>query len=308
MRLIPLALTALLLAPCRAEDGAKTMLERAKSTAPVAPASASPAGSAPARRYSFPADKVEIFNSQNPTKPPYCAVYRDGNKSVVFLAAEHANKEQQDSFESVRHVLGAKPQLVIIEMTDAQAHDKSFVDQYAGEAEPHFTAQLADALKIPVQGGEFVPADELAAATRGEFSVKDYEGFYIVRTLLNDRRGEKIATIVDEFKQEFGVKDPAELFSEPEFRDWYREKNGRDFSREQLEKSDTWPAKDATLFTRRVAAASCQARDARLGGLIADALGKYDRVAVVYGAGHQSELSRALEAMLGKPVIGPCAP
>lgn len=260
---------------------------------------------APAERYSFPAGLVQVYDSTYPMEPPYCARYKNGAKTLVFLAAKHG----PDSIPAVQGMFKTEPlpQLAIVEMDDGQVQDKKVNEELASKSEPQQTAVLAGQKGIPVWGGEPAPKELLAAVLDAGYAVKDFELFYIVRTLLGGRRGERIPKIVEEFQQEFGITDLGQLFDEAEFRRYYRAKNGKEFDAAKLEENETWPAQGATLFTRKVAAATSTLRNVRIGGRIADALDKNDRVLVVYGAGHQVEMGKALEQMLGKPKIEKCS-
>jgi hypothetical protein len=98
------------------------------------------------------------------------------------------------------------------------------------------------------------------------------------------------------WKGNYRIQDESLIMTvEEEFRQWYQCRYGKEYDKKKIEREE-----DRT-FVEALVKAHGKIRDANIVGTIATLLEKYDRVLVVYGAGHRMQLDRALEDMLGKP-------
>lgn len=260
------------------------------------------------------APRLDLIDSYDPElgrglpKPSYAAIYNDGRKQLTFLAVEHG----VSSFRLVEKALNGPraPEVVIVETDEDQAADEGIISKHEGDSEAYHAAGLARRKKILVRGGELSPVAQLNAVLNLHegFTLKDYEGFYLVRTIADPGRkgppfGALFAKVISEFEQEFEIRDKGDLFREGEFLGWYRTNNGKVFDYEALRPDEAYRRKESRLLTRRVADAAGRVRNRRLSQRIAEGLNTYDCVLVVYGAGHHVELGRLLGDLLGPALI-----
>lgn len=280
------------------------------------------AKAAAARRYSFPYQDVDVFSSAaEPFKPPYCVRYVDGDKRLVFLAARHKDKAETIPLTDKLFAAQPGPQVVIVERNDEQVKDAGMIAQYADEGEAEHAMLLAGKTGAAAWGGDPKPYEQLSAFLGLKtFGVRDFEGFYVLRTIAAERDGRlksyfstnDFTALVDkvakefqgEFKKAPGSSD-ADLFKESDlftidtFTAWYQDKNKKKLDFAALTPEEVWPAEKPALFSQQVAAGVSRVRDYFLGDRIAAGLNSHDLVLVVYGSGHYVEIARALKTMLG---------
>lgn len=288
------------------------------------------AAAAAEKSYSFPYTDVDDFDPRVQTaEPPYCVRYADGGKSLVFIAAAHSPGAGKPSptLPMVDKLFAAQPgpEVLIVERNDDQVKDAGMIARYADEGEAEHALQLAGKTGAQAKGGDPKPYEQLSAfLSLKTFTVADFEGFYVIRTLNGERKGRfkayfdsgkfdgLVERVAGEFQGEFqgGSAGPelfkeSDLFTTSTFKNWYLEKNKKVLDFAALKDEETWPAKDASLFSRQVAAGASRVRDYFLGSRIAAGLNSRERVLVVYGGGHHVEIARALKTMLGSAPL-PC--
>ncbi|MFC1680046.1 hypothetical protein ACFL2T_07550 [Elusimicrobiota bacterium] len=247
-----------------------------------------------------------------PFPPPYTARYDDGRAALSFVAARHG-RDMHTFFLIDKEINEFRPRVIIIEglataegLSSQKWLRKMDEHRLWDEAEPCFATKLAVAYGIPFMGGEPTPVELKDGMAESRFSLKDFQGFYIIRTLTARPKqpdfSAAFAKVVSEFRQEFRIEDGSGLFSEPGFLDWYRKKNGKEFDYASIAQHEVFPRSGRkALHSQKVSMATSMFRNRHLAAVIAAMLDSYGRVLIVYGAGHHIELKRVLDGMLGEP-------
>ena len=291
-------------------DGRDFRFRAGRTEEPGLKGSAQAAPSGPSRAgYVFPEDLVKGEVGGYPGEK----YARWGLPSTVlfFIAANHRSPE---TLELVRRSFAdeaALPKAVIIETEPTRPPDYCTTGGGRG-SEGCVAKNLAEQKKTAVIFGEYAPPEQLAAIeARGRFSRRDYEGFWLVRTMTgNGNRAAKFdsfdamfAKLTEEFREEFEVSDG--MFRTPdEFSAWYEEGNRKERGSlrrrfKALDPKEAWAAGD--LLTQRVLAESLVVKDVHVGRLIAGAAAEFGSVLVIYGGAHYEDLRPALDQMLGPP-------
>lgn len=251
-------------------------------------------------------------------------VYSGCGKQLAFIAAEHGNDPDSDTFKAVTAAMANAPDLVLIEGVPHSrgANFQPLVD-YAqsvagtpGDSEPMLTTRLAIGAGIDVMGAEPDDADVLAYAKREGIGATDVIGFYVLRQLPqmvragdvdgpNDpRMAGVIADLVPYFAQDAGLSPDAvaDIDTLPEFATWYAALNGSTFAQSNTS-YDVSPSSNipAPKPTNRIADTVADARDAFILKRIEEALAEHDEVLIVYGGSHQTVQDPSLRAAFGAP-------
>ena len=88
-----------------------------------------------------------------------------------------------------------------------------------------------------------------------------------------------------------------------QFKGWYKETTGMEFSAENLRRADIAPiAIEDPKLLKRMGIAAMMAREKHLISFEAKMLLEHRRVLVIYGSGHLVYESEVLEDMLGAPI------
>lgn len=217
--------------------------------------------------------------------------YDDGFDTLYFVGAEH---DVQSTLELVKEVFRQAPAAVIVE------REPNFEKYCQGDSgESCLAVRLA---KGNVIAGEFDPPDQLLNLLKNGVSTKDYEGFWLIRTLTDDkgRRAKEFGsfdvafmTLSDEFRRVFSPTEA--LFTKEEFQDWCTKgayvSADFDFDRQyrSFQQSAAWV---------RLLDTTTVLKDKNLGPKIANALNLHKKVLVVYGDAHYCDLRKALDAMM----------
>ena len=254
----------------------------------------------------------------------FAAVYKVGDKRLVFVGAQHANRTDSPTFALIDNTYenfrfdtviaegfptsrGPNPARTLQYVRDSGPRPDGFVE--AGELFPTATgAQKQDA---ELWGGE---AHDLAVKAklfaRG-FSGEDMLGFYVLRNIPQWIREQKIAHGGD--RRLVPLVDAAlardraalqltntTLADYDDWSAWYKRLNGRpiasDFTTEEA-----GPLADGKFGSNRVAYAISRERAAYLHELILDHLNEGKGVLVVFGASHLMIHRPALDKVLGAP-------
>ncbi len=253
--------------------------------------------------------------------PPYAARYADGDRALTFVASRHEHLSGCLTFEVVeREIELLDPQVIVIE---GLTSDHGFSPEGYGEwasgmpegdrwvgGEAAYAASRALALDIPFIGAEPSRLAVREQIEEGPFELRDLVYYVTVRQIPQWKRsgedeGKTFAELFDRYIVQCGRAydiGPGEFSDLDDFEQWYAEKNERGFDYDEIDTNVTAPiASDDALFTNRISARVGAIRDAHITGVIADMLNRYDRVLVVYGAGHHVQQARVLEDMLGGP-------
>jgi hypothetical protein len=254
--------------------------------------------------------------------PPYAARYEHEGKLLTYVASRHEHQSGCATFEVVESVFEAlAPEVVIIE---GLGRDRGFspegYSEWAGKmsgddgawpgGEAAYSASLALARGIPFVGAEPSRLEMRAALAESEFDLQDLIYYVTVRQIPQWKRtGEDEGKTFDGLFAEFIAAhapaydaDPDRFSNLAAFKGWYEEKNGVPFVYQEITTQTCAPIdSEGASYLNRISVHVGVVRDAKITAVIAEMLNRYDRVLVVYGAGHHVQQGRVLEEMLGEP-------
>lgn len=261
-------------------------------------------------------------------KIPFVKKYRAEEKELHFLAADHERELQ-----SKTHVLVAtemdsfRPEIVIIEGVESAAGANpqrvlSFLmSSPAQMTEGSYAAKLAMEQGALFMGGE-ITSKEIKEYFKYEshYNLKDLVGFLLLRSMaaFNQSRPElslaqAMERVYSYIPQDYGL-EKTELLKETEFLSWAKETLGKPFSYAELEADDIAPICDkSALKSQKINCEINKIRNAHLVSVIHDSLRTYNKVLVVYGAGHLVQVDDALSSFVTSDYFGtysgvlPCA-
>ena len=272
-------------------------------------------------------EKLEPWTTSLRDRQPgdaFAAVYKRGAHRLVFVAAQHANRDDSLTFRLIRDAYGAfQFDTVIAEgFATSRGFNPDSIFKYAAESGPN-----ADGF---VEGGETVPtvlgarqenaklwggeADDLnvkASVAAEGISGTDLLGFYALRNIpqwIGERKIEhpgdtRLMPLIEAAlaKNRAALQLPADVLPcYAAWTEWYEHLNqrslGADFATEEI-----GPLADGQFGTNRIAFAISRARDAYLHKLIISHLNAGESVLVVFGGSHLMIQRPALDAAIGPP-------
>jgi len=259
----------------------------------------------------------------------FAAVYRVGTARLVFLAAQHANRDDSPTFRLIRQAYetfafdiviaegfptsrGPNPARTLQYARENGATSDGFVP--GGETVP--TVLGAQAEGAALWGGEPDDLEIKARILDQDFSAEDLLGFYVLRNIpqwigerqidhAGDPRLEALATAALARNRAVLQLPATVLPGFAEWAAWYQALNrtpvGAGFVTEEV-----GPLTDGRFGTNRIASAVSRARGAHLHELIITHLNAGESVLVVFGGSHLMIHRPALDAVLGRPCyLGP---
>ena len=247
--------------------------------------------------------------------PPFFRQYRRGSKQLIFMGAQHTPRLNSSTHAMIRRLIHEfHPDCVVIEGLETKEgtsppgplRDARHLIGQSQCPEPLYAATLAADRGIPFLGGE--PSSQVTLeALRAEGNPQDALGFLVLRQLGQLRREETTAALdtsvqraIRELKRRFHLNAAMDV---ADFKAWFQKKTGRRFEPRNVVGGMTAPVAESNPdFIRRQAIRVMLARERHLIGLWASLLAKYDRVLVIYGAGHFVYERAILEDLFGHPV------
>lgn len=255
---------------------------------------------------------------------PFVATYRQGNEALVFVGTRHAYDPNSPTMRAVAEGFSIiAPAVVVLEafptnmgenppplVEVARRYGTAEADSSA-RGEWMYAASLALLRGIPFLGGEPTQEAQLVGLRAEGFTDSDI-AFDAVLGWFSQSLGSKevpdtslaslnkiYPELVDIVRDQTGLEAP----SLEEFQRRYKDLYGVDIVGDQqlgprINIGDT-PVRS------RLRAARTMIRDRHILSVIEKQLSQRHCVLVVYGGGHWSILSEALEARLGKPEITP---
>jgi hypothetical protein len=254
----------------------------------------------------------------------YAAVYRIGRKWLVFLAADHANRDDSPTFRLIRGAFAAFAiDTVIAEgFPTSRGANPARLFQYASENGPRSDGFVEGGETVPtvlgarregatLWGGDADDVDVKARILAEDFLPEDLLGFYVLRNIpqwIGERRIENagdprlqalVAAALD--RNRAALQLPPDILPNfAEWASWYQARNhkplGADFMTEEV-----GPLADGRFGTNRIAFAISRARDAYLHSLVIAHLNARESVLVVFGGSHLMIHRPALDVVLGAP-------
>lgn len=254
----------------------------------------------------------------------FAAVYRVGDKRLVFVGAQHANRIDSPTFklidaayahfrfdsviaEGFPTARGPNSARIIKYVADSAPRADGFVE--AGELLP--TVIGAQKQKAVLWGGEAHDLAVKASLFAKGISGEDLVGFHVLRTIPQwirerkvDHAGDpRLAPLVDAAltSERASLQIPAATL--PDFAAWsawYARINGKPI-RADFVTEEAGPLADGSFGSNRIAYAISRERAAYLHRLIVQHLNRQESVLVVFGASHLMIHRPALDASLGAP-------
>jgi len=254
---------------------------------------------------------------------PYMAVYREGDKTLIYLASKHLSRKgypdllKHPTIQTIKYIFDEyKPQAVVVEGITGDLTSKSFQQRadeckskhYKGCGESFYALNLARQEGIVYVSGE--PSDKmtLKAIKKKGYSEEDLLGYYVVRQIPQLKRhgGQNEATFQKQvnrwlkgFKRKMGIKS---YFDYKEFLTWYADHVEYPEKVLDLTSDDSAPhgGKDAT-YIQKISNIVSYVRDQQIVSVIERMLKEHDRVLVVYGGSHLITQEPTLNRAMGKP-------
>lgn len=247
-------------------------------------------------------------------EPPFTARYRQGIKRLSYVGSRHESGITSKTFLLINDEFARlKPQIVIVEgiPRNAGINNPAFIAQarqYASDMESYYAVSLALNANAFFEGGEPGPQEKKEWLLGKGYTEKDIFGHDILQEIPVWKRQKSVAGFSDFYMSasqniaRMYRLDPTALMSETEFRAWYAQKNHKQFDAEAITVQETAPYNNEdSLFTQKMNFEISRIRDMAICRTIADALNNFDRVMVVYGAGHFGMEQDILTKMLGRP-------
>jgi len=249
---------------------------------------------------------------------PFAARYEKDGKQLSYIAALHESGTASRTFKLIAGEFSRlKPQLVIVEgiPQNAGTNNQAFVAiarQSANAMESYYAVSLALDAQAAFAGGEPSPQDIKTRLLSAGYAEKDIFGHGIVQEIPVWKRQNPSSGFSTFYKE--SASNLANMYrlaangtmSEAEFAKWYEEKNRKPFNAEIISVQETAPYNNPdSLFTQKMGFEIMKVRDMAICRAVADAINKYDRVLVVYGAGHFVMEQDILADMIGQPVFEP---
>lgn len=249
-------------------------------------------------------------------EPPNVVRFQRGDNELSYVAVRHETDLNSKTFETIKKEFSEfKPQIVIIEglqtsegISPASRTNNPPLDSKTWpRGEPQYSAALASQNGVPFIGGE--PDDRAYTDNfRGKgYTDKDIMGFLLARQIPGRSKeagskpfdlGEFYKADQDNLAKKFSLDENAKFASPDDFKKWYKEKNNIDLVTGPESASIVAPRDGPNaLFTQKMSLEGDKLRDANITSVIASKLNEYDRVMVVYGAGHLFQERLVLEKM-----------
>lgn len=254
----------------------------------------------------------------------FAAVYKVGRERLVFMAAQHANKDDSLTFRLIRDAYavfefdtviaegfptsrGANPASIFQYASESGARADGFVE--GGETVP--TVLGARQEQAALWGGEPDDLDVKARIIAQGFSTEDLLGFYVLRNIpqwIGERRIDHAAdprlqvlaaAALTRNRAALGLP-PTVLPGFAEWAAWYQALNQRPLDASFVTE-EVGPLADGRFGTNRIAYAVSRARDSYLHELVVSHLNAGESVLVVFGGSHLMIQRPALDAALDRP-------
>lgn len=260
------------------------------------------------RPYSEEAQKEEPYSS------PYLTEFLTGQKKLIFLANDHTSSINSSTHKTIEKAINDfNPQFLILEGFDTNEGINPLFYQKKSETckvtdstncnEVRYAAYLAIKSKISFCGGEPSEKEVIDEMLQHKRSIHDYMGLSIVRMISQwkrqDRSSKDLKQLITDYISGF---DPSlfksSIVNYESFLSWYQNFTKKKFSFESINNEDTAPfASPLATPLQNLAAEGDIAREQHLQKVIQEKVNQYDRVLVVYGAGHLVKHRPALEKM-----------
>lgn len=272
-------------------------------------------------------DKLEPWTTTLRDRQPedaFAAVYKVGRERLVFVAAQHSNRDDSLTFRMIREAYagfafdtvfaegfptsrGANPARIF----QYAAENGARADGFVGGGETIPTVLGARREGATLWGGEADDPGIRARIVAQGFSTEDLLGFYVLRNIPQwigerqiDHAGDprlRPLVVAALFRSREALQLPSTILPGfTEWKSWYEAVNQRPIGAGFITE-EAGPLADGRFGTNRIAYAVSRARDAYLHELIITHLNDKKTVLVVFGGSHLMIHRPALDAVLGSP-------
>jgi hypothetical protein len=258
---------------------------------------------------------------------PFIETYRQNGKELIYVAVVHhsslkyPNAMTDPTFETIAQIFAqTPPDAVIVEGVDPP--DLSSFLQFAKSCaaanynlpgrlcnEPEFTADLATGIGAVVYAGEPSGPSVLAYFEKQGYVAHDILAFYIMRMIPVQNNSVPLTSatfpafeqkVTKDAQRKLGISVP---FSPDDFSAWYAKNMPVPTNYLIITTNDTGPASHGQKPTllNTLARIDLVMRDGNIVTTIQQAIAKYNRVLVVYGASHLVFEWDQLQQIMGTP-------
>lgn len=261
-----------------------------------------------------PEGQSEFAQKNNITSLPATAFFQHENKELLYLAVEHSQDVTSSTFQIIREMLMSLQHhgltCLILEGFDntpetIQLKKLACTENFYG-SEPEYAAHLAQKFGLIFMGGD--PEDtHILEEIRNKYTRKDIAYFYFSRIFsqcyrqVQDCTAETIRYHFNNFYQTKKDTFRDEL-SYDEYMEWLKDAYQKIPSVEEICNNDfTAPLLNKTKL-HQISFEINLIRDREILRRISDALQKYQKTIVIYGASHYYSQHKELIKMFGPPV------
>lgn len=232
-------------------------------------------------------------------RSPYLAVYKKGNKTLVYLAAKHS----PETIPSVQYAFDTfEPQIALVE----REPNEPFIP--CNEGEDGYTAALSAKKQIPLVRADASLERQWHAAKQAGFSYEDWQSVWLIRTAYyNGLEGHttNAQNAIKDYAKRHHNPNWGPLFTEERLLDYFKQNYQKDFNNMDFvqlfyDLTDVYEKDPTTPFNRLVVNMDYTRNSFMLENIV-QALNQYDTVFVETGSAHYHYLTKALKKMLGKP-------
>lgn len=229
------------------------------------------------------------------------------NGKLAYVAVKHDQGVESPTFQLIKKTIDDfKPSIIILEGSAAHVgisplNLPSYYERCQPDffkcGEPQYTGWLAFKKRIPIVFGEPTDEDVKKEFLARKYTEQDLLGYYFLRyynekSVSGEQEFNKSTTW---FRSEERFNIPSSLvFTYQDFLKWYLSKTGKAFDPQHVE--DPF-SKNLGRFLLVLAQKISNYRDANITRMVAHYLDRYDKVMVVYGAGHFATQRKVLEKM-----------
>jgi len=252
-----------------------------------------------------------------PFQQPYVAVFSDGPKQLLYVAARHPRADDPTSHppssatcQTIKGLfadINTRPDLVVLEgiAQRGQYSQPDFLEKaisdaqnnFKDSAESAFAAYLAHKSGIPFSSGEPSELDTLRELQRRGYSALDAVCFDVTLYLQQEARQRRLSPHTDAIEREghrllngFARRYGMEAPSFAQLVDWYKAKAGHPMTLDALCHLSTEPPDNSNAnYFQRLGTVYGLVREPAIVQNIFNELQQRDRVMVVFGAAHEAK-------------------
>ncbi|MBI4863654.1 MAG: hypothetical protein HY815_25855 [Candidatus Riflebacteria bacterium] len=253
----------------------------------------------------------------SPRPPPFVAKFRRGSKQLSYVACIHSESDGESLTTRLvrREFALSKHQAIILELTCGPPLENPTPEVCARffrritrreGGDDWLGGFLALEAGVPIFSGEPTPT-AVRDLMLQRYTGRDLVAYHILRALPSRKaarrgpfRGREFDEAVTSAIRGNHLDESARL-TYAQFQAWFLEKNKDRFDYDEMRNYSAPRNHEEALFTERMGHHADAIRDSRTMAVVADCLGRFDRVLVCYGVGHFGSTQQRLQELLGQP-------